>query len=63
MSFAVDATGEPPPAYQWFFNGTNILSCASSGLVLTNILFLSSGTYTVVVTNSLGAVDQRASHA
>ena len=52
----VDAAGEPPPAYQWYFNGTNLLSCTSSDLVLTNILFSQSGTYTVVVTNVFGAV-------
>ena len=54
--FAVDATGEPPPACQWCLDGTNLLSCASNELVLTNILFARSGTYTVIVTNVFGAV-------
>jgi hypothetical protein len=52
----VDATGEPPPAYQWYFNGTNTLSCTSCDLVLTGMLPSESGTYTVVVSNALGAV-------
>jgi hypothetical protein len=52
----VHAAGYSPPAYQWYFNGTNLLSCTSSNLVLTNILFSQSGTYTVVVTNMFGAV-------
>jgi hypothetical protein len=52
----VDAAGNPPPAYQWYLNGTNILGCANSSLVLTNMLFSQSGTYTVVVTNMYGAV-------
>jgi hypothetical protein len=54
--FAVDADGEPLLAYQWYFNGTNLLSCTSSNLVLTNTLFSQSGSYTVVVTNLFGAV-------
>src|ERR1035438_2501250 len=54
--FAVDADGEPLLAYQWYFNGTNLLSCTSSNLVLTNTLFSQSGSYTVVVTNLSGAV-------
>jgi len=45
VHFAVDAVGEPPPAYQWYFNGTNILSCTNSNLQLANILFPQSGTY------------------
>jgi predicted small lipoprotein YifL len=56
VHLAVNATGEPSPVYQWYFNRTNLLSCASSDLVLTNILFSQSGTYTVVVTNVHGAV-------
>ncbi|SPE50518.1 hypothetical protein SBV1_1150008 [Verrucomicrobia bacterium] len=56
VQIAVDATGFPPPGYQWYFNGTNILSCTSSNLVIANILFSQSGTYTVVVTSVYGAV-------
>jgi hypothetical protein len=52
----VNATGYPPPVYQWYLNGTNLLSCTSSDLVLTNMLFSQTGTYTVVVTNMYGAV-------
>jgi hypothetical protein len=56
VHLAVNATGDPPPAYQWYLNGTNILSCTSCDLVLTNLLFSQSGTYTVVLTNIFGAV-------
>jgi hypothetical protein len=56
MILTVDAAGDPPPAYQWYFNGTSLLSCADSCLVLTNIQFSQSGTYTVVATNQYGAV-------
>jgi uncharacterized repeat protein (TIGR03803 family) len=51
VHFAVQAVGAPPPVYQWFFNGTNILSFTNFDLVLTNILSSQSGTYAVVVTN------------
>jgi hypothetical protein len=51
-----DAAGDPPPAYQWYLNGTNLLGCTSGNLVLTNLLLAESGTYTVVVTNMFGAV-------
>jgi hypothetical protein len=56
VQIVVNAAGEPPPAYQWCFNGTNLLSCTSCNLVLTNLLLSGSGTYTVVVTNMFGAV-------
>jgi hypothetical protein len=56
VQITLNAAGDPPLAYQWYLNGTNLLSCTSSNLVLTNILFSQSGTYTVVVTNLVGAV-------
>ncbi|MGA2557495.1 MAG: immunoglobulin domain-containing protein, partial [Verrucomicrobiota bacterium] len=56
VHFAVEATGEPAPAYRWCQNGTNMLSCANNELVLTNIPYARSGTYTVVVTDVFGAV-------
>jgi hypothetical protein len=56
VHLTVDAASDPPPAYQWYFNGTNLLSCASSDLAWTNILFSQSGTYTVVITNVFGVV-------
>jgi len=56
VQLTVDATGEPPPTYQWYLNGTNLLSCAYPDLVMTNLLFSESGTYAVVVTNLFGAV-------
>jgi len=56
VDFWVDAAGEPPPSCQWCLNGTNMLSCANNELVLTNIPYARSGTYTVIVTNVFGAV-------
>jgi uncharacterized repeat protein (TIGR03803 family) len=54
--FTVDATGFPPPAYQWYFNGTNILSSTNTCLELTNVQFARSGAYSAVITNAAGAV-------
>jgi hypothetical protein len=56
VRLAVKAVGEPAPAYQWYFNGTNGLNGTSSNLLLSNILPSQSGTYTVVVINEAGAV-------
>jgi hypothetical protein len=58
--FSVGADGQSPISYQWYFNGTNKLSGAgnptvtSATLVLTNLQSSQSGTYSVVVSNSVG---------
>ena len=57
VEFQVAATGEPPLAYQWFFNGTNAIEAATSPqLILTNVQFSHAGDYTVVVTNATASV-------
>jgi hypothetical protein len=61
-TFSVGAVGQAPLQYQWYFNGTNKLSAAANStatnatLVLTNVQFSQSGTYSVVVTNAVGSV-------
>jgi len=55
--FSVTATGNPAPAYQWWFNGTNLLLGATNSiLVLTNLQATNAGVYSVVVSNALGTV-------
>ncbi len=54
-SFAVVASGSAPLAYQWYFNGANILAATNSLLALTNVQTTSAGNYSVVVTNVAGA--------
>jgi hypothetical protein len=54
--FTVGATGSPPPAYQWYFDGTNAIGCTNACLELTDVQFSQSGAYTVVITNVAGAV-------
>ena len=56
VNLAVDSTGDPPPFYQWYFNGTNALSCTTSSLVLSSVRSSESGTYTVTVSDAFGAV-------
>ena len=55
-NFRASATGSPPLAYQWFFNGSAISGAGNTSLQLTNLQSSQSGTYTVVVTNIVGAV-------
>ena len=54
--FTVGATGFPPPAYQWYFDGTNAVGCTNAFLELTDVQFSQSGAYTLVITNVAGAV-------
>jgi hypothetical protein len=58
----VTATGTPTLYYQWFFGGANLANGGVYGGVQTNALTLTSatvsnsGNYTVVITNTAGAV-------
>ena len=56
VNFQASAAGAPPLAYQWFFKGNAISGAASTELQLTNLQLSQSGNYTVVVTNTYGAV-------
>jgi hypothetical protein len=53
-SFSVTASGTAPLAYQWRFNGTAISGATSPSFTLTNAQTANAGSYTVVVTNSVG---------
>jgi hypothetical protein len=54
-SFTVVASGQAPLAYQWYFNGTNLLVGATNAtLQMTNVQPALSGNYSVEVTNALG---------
>ena len=55
--FPVGVVGSPPLVYQWFFDDTNLLAEATgSTLQLTGLQSGQAGTYTVVITNTYGAV-------
>ena len=56
VTFQVSATGAGPLAYQWSFNGTNLLGAVDTVLTLTNVGLAQAGSYAVLVTNIFGSV-------
>ncbi len=59
--FTVVAAGNPVPRYQWFFNGTPLVSYfANETLTIGTVFPGHSGTYTVTVTNDVGSVTSNA---
>jgi len=54
-TFSVAATGYQPQ-YQWLFNGDAMAGATNSSLALADVGDANSGTYSVVVTNLVGAV-------
>jgi len=61
--FTSEARGTAPLSYQWFWNGTNILSdggriggAGTATLTISDVLGGDVGSYTVVVSNPLGTV-------
>lgn len=61
-AFTVQAGGSAPLAYQWEFNGTNIVGATTSSLSITNAQTSNQGDYTVVVSNAVGKVSSPAAH-
>lgn len=56
VTFTVSATGTPPPAYQWRFNGLDLAGATNAALTLTNVQAEHAGVYSVLVTNAGGAL-------
>lgn len=56
-TFTVQASGAPAPAYQWQFNGTNLVGQTNSQLTLSSIQTNQTGTYSVIVTNLAGGTN------
>jgi uncharacterized lipoprotein YddW (UPF0748 family) len=56
VSFHVVASGTAPLAYQWRFNGAPLTGETEAELQLPSVLAGQAGNYTVVITNSIGAV-------
>lgn len=54
--FTVAATGSTPRTYQWRFNGGNISGATASSYTRSNAQTTNAGTYSVVVSNLMGAV-------
>jgi endonuclease/exonuclease/phosphatase family metal-dependent hydrolase len=57
VTFSVTADGTAPLAYQWLFNGTNIISGATTNFyTLASAQFTNAGNYSVIVTNLYGSI-------
>ncbi len=57
--FAVTATGVPAPAYQWKFNGTNLLNETNATLTLNSVTVNQTGIYFVSLTNLVGTTNSQ----
>jgi hypothetical protein len=54
--FTVTAYSLSTITYQWQFNGTNIAGATNATLALANLQTTNAGSYTVIVSNSVGTV-------
>jgi|GEM_PF-138209 len=59
-TFTVAATGNPPSAYQWLFNGAPIAGATGSELIVSNAMTAEVGAYSVVMSNAAGAITNTA---
>jgi hypothetical protein len=59
VSFSVSASGASPLQYQWNYNDQVIPGATNATLVLTNYPQTAVGDYSVLVSNSIGAVESR----
>ena len=55
-TFTVNATGPAPLAYQWLFNGSNIVGALSPTLTISRAQLQDAGDYSVVVSNAAGVI-------
>jgi pectin methylesterase-like acyl-CoA thioesterase len=60
VTFTVAATGSPSPTYQWQKNGVNIAGANAASLSINGVTLADTGTYTVRIVNSIGAVSSAA---
>ena len=59
VTFSVVASGNPPPTYQWQFNSTNLPSETNTSLTLPSVTTNNSGSYLVVVSNSVALTNSQ----
>ena len=60
VSFTISAISSTPVAYQWRFNGRDILNATASMLTLRGLTFQNAGSYTCVITDGIGPVESQA---
>jgi len=56
VSFAVTASGNPTPTYQWQKGGVNIAGATGATYSLASVVAGDAGNYAVIATNSAGSV-------
>lgn len=56
LTLSVTATGTPAPTYQWRRNGVAIAGATAATYTIANAAGADTGSYTVVVSNSVGSV-------
>jgi hypothetical protein len=61
-AFTVLASGAPPLAFQWQFNGTAIAGATNATLVLSNLTIASQGSYSVRVSDASGATNSESAY-
>ncbi len=55
-TLAVAASGTPPLSFQWSFNSNNVTGGTNATLSLSNVQLTNGGYYSVVISNSYGAI-------
>jgi hypothetical protein len=59
VQFYAGVLGTPPLSYQWFFGNTAVTGQTNNTYQITNVQAALAGSYTLVVSNSYGAVTSR----
>lgn len=57
VTFQADASGAEPLVFQWRRDGIDILNATNASLSLSNVVWDTRGTYTLVASNAFGAVE------
>jgi hypothetical protein len=57
VTFAADASGAEPIRFQWRHNGVDLSGATNKSLTLSNVVWDSRGSYTMVASNAFGAVE------
>jgi hypothetical protein len=58
-SLSAAVMGTPRPTYQWWFKGNPLLGATNATFTLTNLTLADAGTYTLVASNTAGALESQ----
>ena len=56
VTFSANATGNPLPTFQWYFNGSIISGATSTSYNIASVSTSNAGSYDIVATNSVASV-------